>query len=317
MVDFLRELHERTEVPLKELLDWAEIPKGKFYDWVKRHGQENRHNADAPRSHYLLEEEKEAILAFQSNHPLVGYRALSYMMIDAGVAAVSPASVHRVLAAAGVIDAAATKTGGGRKGQGFVQPKRPHQHWHIDVAYLNLGGTFYYLCLVLDGYSRKILSWGIDESMTEADIEVVIERAREAYPKKRPRIISDNGPQFTAVAFKSYVRQCGMTHVRTSPYYPQSNGKLERLNRTVKQSLRPKRLNTLTDANKAVTDIVEHYNHHRLHHALGYVTPQVMLEGRQKEVFKERKKRILEARNQRMTTRREKKTMGDKFKTAA
>jgi hypothetical protein len=60
--------------------------------------------------------------------------------------------------------------------------------------------------------------------MTEADIEIILERAKELHPDAKPRIISDNGPQFIAKDFKEFIRISGMTHVRTSPYYPQSNG---------------------------------------------------------------------------------------------
>src|SRR5215469_11783545 len=84
---------------------------------------------------------------------------------------------------------------------------------HMDVSYLNIGGTFYYLCSVLDGYSRYIVNWDIRESMTEADIEIILQGAKEKYPEARPRIISDNGPQFIAKDFKEFIRISGMTHV--------------------------------------------------------------------------------------------------------
>jgi transposase InsO family protein len=58
--------------------------------------------------------------------------------------------------------------------------------------------------------------------MKEADVEVILERAKEKCPEAKPRIISDNGPQFIARDFKEFIRISGMTHVRTSPYYPQS-----------------------------------------------------------------------------------------------
>jgi transposase InsO family protein len=76
-----------------------------------------------------------------------------------------------------------------------------------------------------DGFSRYIVNWDIRESMTEADIEIILQGAKEKYPEARPRIISDNGPQFIAKDFKEFIRISGMTHVRTSPFYPQSNGK--------------------------------------------------------------------------------------------
>jgi len=123
-----------------------------------------------------------------------------------------------------------------KKGTGFEQPLAAHQHWHIDVSYINISGTFYYLCSILDGCSRYIVNWDLRESMTEADIEIIIERAKEKYPEARPRIISDNGPQFIAKDFKELIRISGMTHVRTSPYYPQSNGKIERWHKSLKES---------------------------------------------------------------------------------
>jgi len=128
-----------------------------------------------------------------------------------------------------------------KKGTGFVQPLAPHEHWHIDVAYLNLAGTFYYLCTLLDGYSRFIVHWELREAMTERDIEVIVQRALEKSPDARPRIISDNGAQFVSRDFRAFIRICGMTHVRTSPYYPQSNGKVERWHKTLKTTtIRPR-----------------------------------------------------------------------------
>ncbi len=160
------------------------------------------------------------------------------MMLDADIVAVSPSSVYRVLVNAGVMREWNRKPS--KKGTGFVQPLKPHEHWHIDVSYLNVSGTFYYLCAVLDGYSRQIVHWEIRESMKETEVEIILERAKEKHPDVKPRIILDNGPQFIAKDFKEYIRISGMTHVKTSPFYPQSNGKIERFHKTIKQeSIRP------------------------------------------------------------------------------
>jgi putative transposase len=106
---------------------------------------------------------------------------------------------------------------------------------------LDVSGTFYYLCSILDGYSRLIVHGEIREQMCERDVEIILQRAKERYPFATPRIISDNGPQFIAREFKEYIRLMGMTHVRTSPFYPQSNGKLERWHKSLKQEvIRPK-----------------------------------------------------------------------------
>lgn len=224
------------------------------------------------------------------------------MMLDADIAACSPSSVYRVLKEAGLLDRHNPKPT--TKGTGFVQPLRPHEHWHVDVSYLNLGGTFYYLCSVLDGCSRFIVHWEIRETMKEEEIELIIQRARERFPEATPRIISDNGPQFVAKDFKEFIRICGMTHVRTSPYYPQSNGKIERFHRTIKgDCIRPETPLSLEDARRIVARYVEQYNTVRLHSAIGYVTPQTKLDGREKTVFAERDRKLETARERRKEKR--------------
>jgi len=192
------------------------------------------------------------------------------------------------------------------KGTGFEQPLQPHQHWHIDVSYINVCATFYYLCSVLDGYSRSIVHWDLRESMKEADIEVILERAKEKYPKAKPRIISDNGPQLIARDFKEFIRISGMTHVRTSPYYPQSNGKIERWHKSLKsECIRPGTPLSLDDARRLVRGYVEHYNEIRLNSAIGYITPRDMLAGRQQEIHSERDRKLAAARQQRQVRRQQ------------
>jgi len=224
------------------------------------------------------------------------------MMLDDDVVAVSPSSTYRVLRNAGRLDRRWASPS--KKGTGFVQPLEPHQHWHIDISYINVGGTFFYLCSVLDGYSRYIAHWEIRETMTEQDVETILQRGLEKYPGHRPRIISDNGPQFIARDFKEFIRLTGITHVRTSPYYPQSNGKLERWHKSLKsEGIRPFSLADLDEARARVAAYVEYYNHVRLHSAIGYITPGDKLNGLAQVIFDERDRKLDEARARRQQTR--------------
>jgi len=302
IVDFVRRWSEKTELGAGRFLGWLSMTASKFYSWRERYGRVNEHNGWIPRDFWLEAWEKQAIVAFHLKNPLEGYRRLTFMMLDRDVVAVSPASVWRVLSQAGLL----AKWNGqpSRKGTGFEQPLGPHQHWHIDVSYLNICGTFYYLCSALDGYSRFIVHWDLRESMREADIEIILERAKEKYPQARPRIISDNGPQFIARDFKEFIRISGMTHVRTSPYYPQSNGKIERWHKSLKgECIRPGTPLSPEDARRLIQQYVDHYNTVRLHSAIGYVTPQDMLVGRQAEIHAARDCKLEEARRQRQLRR--------------
>jgi hypothetical protein len=137
------------------------------------------------------------------------------------------------------------------------------------------------------------------------DVEIVLQRAREKYPDAHPRIITDNGPQFIAKDFKEFIRLMGMTHVRTSPYYPQSNGKQERWHATLKQEcLRPGTPLSLEDARRIVAHFVARYNEVRLHSAIGYVTPKDKLEGRAEAILAERERKLQAARQRRAQMRR-------------
>ncbi|MEO7145904.1 MAG: transposase family protein [Bryobacteraceae bacterium] len=94
-----------------------------------------------------------------------------------------------------------------KKGTGLEQPLAAHGHWPIDVSYINLNGTFFYLCGVLDGFSRAPIHWDLRASMTDAEIEIILRRARGKHPEARPRIISDNGTQFIAGDFKEFIHR--------------------------------------------------------------------------------------------------------------
>jgi putative transposase len=298
IVAFISHCADGTEIPVSTFLKWLGLSRGRYYRWVARYGHENQHNAPVPRRFWLLQWEREAIIQYALNHPLEGYRRLTFMMLDEDVVACSPSSVYRVLKDAGLIRNKSAESS--RKGQGFNHPDRPHKHWHIDIAYLNVSGTFYYLCSILDGYSRMIVHWEIREQMCERDVEIILQRAKERYPLATPRVISDNGPQFIAKDFKEYIRLMGMTHVRTSPFYPQSNGKLERWHKSLKQEvIRPKVPLSLEDARCLVGEYVSYYNTERLHSAIGYITPQDKMEGRAQAIFEARREKLARAQTHR------------------
>jgi putative transposase len=302
VIDYVRYYSDKTEIAAADFIRGIGIARSKYYDWKKRYGKVNEHNAWIPRDFWLTDSERQAIINYHDDNPLEGYRRLCYMMIDDDIAAVSPSSVYRVLSNAGLLSKFNGKKS--KKGTGFVQPLEAHEHWHIDISYINICGTFYYMCSVLDGFSRFIVHWEIRETMKESDVEIILQRAHEKFPDAKPRIISDNGPQFISKDFKEFIRISGMTHVKTSPYYPQSNGKLERYHKTIKSTCI--RVNTplsLSDARRVVTDFVDKYNNRRLHSAIEYVTPADKLYGRAELIQAERDAKLAAARQARKVRR--------------
>jgi putative transposase len=295
VIDFIATWSQKTELPAGQFTRWLHLNPSKYFNWKTRYGKANEHHAQVPRDHWLESSEKQAIIDFAKLHPLDGYRRLTFMMLDQDLVAVSPSSTYRVFKQAGLLQ----QWNGGptKKGTGFIQPIEPHEHWHIDISHLNICGTFYYLCSVLDGCSRFIVHRELWESMTKAQVELVLQKAKEKYPLARPRIISDNGPQFIAKDFKEFVRISGMSHVRTSPYYPQSNGKIERWHKSLKsEAIRPKPSRTVEQTRKVVTQFVEECKTQRSHSGIGYVTPQARIEGRHVKIWEDRDRKLETAR---------------------
>ena len=302
VIDYVRYYSDKTEIAAGDFIRRIGIARSKYYDWKHRYGKVNEHNAWIPRDFWLTDFERQAIIDYYDDNPLEGYRRLCYMMIDADIVAVSPSSVYRVLSNAGLLKRWNGKKS--KKGDGFVQPLKAHEHWHIDISYINICGTFYYMCSVLDGFSRYIVHWEIREAMKESDVEIILQRAREKFPDATPRIISDNGPQFIAKDFKEFIRISGMTHVKTSPYYPQSNGKLERYHRTIKSTcIRANTPLLLDDCQRLVTDFVDRYNNVRLHSSIGYITPADKLYGRAETILAQRDAKLAAARQARKVRR--------------
>ncbi len=308
VMDFVNLWKQRTHLKESFFIEELGIGRSKFFNWRKRYGKINFHNCWIPRDFWIEDWEKKRIVEYYLAHPLEGYRRLTFMMLDEDVVAVSPSTTYRILKEAGFMRKWSRKQS--FKGTGFVQPDGHHQHWHVDISYLNICGTFYYLCSVLDGYSRYIVHHEIRESMKEFDVEIILQTAKEKLPHVRPRIITDNGPQFIARDFKEFIRISGMSHVTTSPYYPQSNGKIERWHGLLKtEAIRQKCPLSLEDAIRIVAEFVDYYCCRRLHSAIGYVTPLAKLQGLEKQIFAERDRKLDTARQQRKVIRISNKTI--------
>jgi transposase InsO family protein len=248
--------------------------------------------------------EQEAIIGFHLKNPLEGDRRLTFMMLDADVVAVSPASVWRVLKQAGLLSRWESKRS--RKKAGFEQPLHPHQHWHIDVSYINLCGTFYYLCSILDGFSRFLVHWDLRESMREADAEVILQRAKEKHPEAKPRVISDNGRSSLLATSRSSFASRARRTSEPRPIIPNRTESWKRWHKSLKsECIRPGTPLSLEDAKRLIQQYVDRYNNVRLHSAIGYVTPNDMLAGRQAKIHAERDRKLEAARLLRKSRRQQ------------
>lgn len=284
----------RTGWTLRRILKRLGLPKGRYYEWRKRAEADRLADRTTRGSVWslILPEEREAVIEYALEHPKEGYRRLAWMMVDEDVAYLSPTSVYRILSDADLLYRWKRSS---RSGVAPQKPTGPNERWHTDLMYLRVGDAWYFLVSVLDAYSRYVVHWELLTSMTALDVRCVIQEALER-TGARPRIVSDNGTQFTSREFKQLVRLFELEHIRIRTYHPESNGAIERFQRSTREALSEEELVNLVRARELIGRWIEHYNGKRLHASLNYLPPAEYYEGDPEKRLHERKEKLERAR---------------------
>ena len=240
---------------------------------------------------------------FALDHPTVGYKRLAWWMVDANVACLRPHQVHRVLAQLDLL---------GRRGalesMALKRPKpaeRPDEQWHIDLMYVGLPAGWFYLVDILDAYSRYLVHWSLNPTMTTDTVTLTVQEALDGLADRRdgePKIVHDSGSQFVGREWRTFVGAVGLTDIRTRVAHPQSNGRLERLHRTHREEAL---LGEATESYHAALDaFTRHaifYNTVRPHTALNYLPPVVYYRGDPEEHRQARESKLARALEARRT----------------
>ena len=149
----------------------------------------------------------------------------------------------------------------------------------------------YYLCTVLDDFSRYILAWRLAKTMTANDVIQTLDIARERIGlvepitvTHRPRLLSDNGSSFISSDLADYLKPFKIQHVRGAPYHPQTQGKIERWHRSLKNLVKLEHYYFPWHLEQAIASFVTFYNHRRCHESLNNMTPADVYFGRAQEV---------------------------------
>ena len=292
----LTKQQERTGFPLSRLLAWWGLSRSTFYGWAADQPAESRYNPAA-----ILAEEQSAVVAFRKQHKDVGYRKLTWLMNDEGIAALSESAVYSILSKQNLLGRWNSQGGVPAEKEYQYKPTKVHEHWHTDIAYVKVRGVFYFLIMMLDGYSRYVLDWDLMTDMTSRSVQDFVLRVREKHPQGSPMLINDNGSAFISRDFKMLVSRLDIQQVFTRRNHPETNGKAERWNGSVRQeALRPAAPDSYQDALRVIGDFVTFYNRNRLHAGIKFLRPIDLFEGKGEEVLERRRSRLADARLKRL-----------------
>jgi transposase InsO family protein len=296
LIGFVERMLKLDTYPQADILARLGLDRKRFARWKAKGDEPSVPHRPKPVDGFLNPEEKALIIKYYQQHPGDGYRRCTYMMQDERLIAVSPATVFLVLSVAG--EMRKPKHLPGRKG--FDQPSGPHHHWHTDFTAIKVGDRYWHLISVIDGYSRAVLSFGIFAQATSFEAQLVVQKACEIYNHDQTALISDNGSTFTAKKFIQFLKGHCVKSRFTSPYHPQSNGKIERWHKSIKwEAIYPGCPVTEDELRRIIAEYIKGYNEKRLHSAIGYLAPLDKLEGRGEAIQAQRKAFLLEQRQMR------------------
>jgi putative transposase len=293
-------LVEESELPVKRILAELDVPRSTFYRWYDRYkvaGYEGLADRKAgPRQFWnrIPDAVREHVVEVALERPDQSPRQLAWHITDTEGYVISETSVYRILKSYDLITSPAFDIV--KASDKFKNPtKRVNEMWQTDFTQFKvMGWGWYYLCTVLDDFSRYIIAWRLAPTMAATDVEETLLLAldftgvEEMQVKHRPRLLSDNGPAFIADALNEFLRPYDIQQVHGRAHHPQTQGKIERYHRSMKSIVK---LNTFFfpwELEQAIADFVAYYNYERYHESLDNVTPADVFFGRQEEVLTQR-----------------------------
>jgi len=295
-------LVEDSDLPVRETLRHLGVPRSTFYGWYQRYeseGFEGLHDqkpAPRPRWNAIPKAIQDEVLGMALESTELSPRELACRYTDEKRYFVSESSVYRILKAADLITSPAYVLLSAS--DAFQHPTtRVHEMWQTDFTYFRIvNWGWYYLSTVLDDFSRYIIAWKLSSTMGATDVTETLDEALAiagvdpVRVQHRPRLLSDNGSAYVSGELRDYLGKRRMDHTRGRPYHPQTQGKIERYHRTMKNVVKLENYYFPWELEAALRDFVAYYNNERYHESLDNVTPADAYFGRKYEVVSEREK---------------------------
>lgn len=288
---------EGSELGVKRTLEELGISRSTFYEWYRRYlseGFEGLKPKVPDRKSFwnkIPDKERQQVVETALEMTELSSRELAFYITDNQGWFISESSVLRILKERGLITSPAWIV---MAAADEFKDKTTgiHQQWQTDFTYFKIiGWGWYFLATVMDDYSRYIITWELCKNMESADAKRVVGEALKETgleTDNRPRLLSDNGSCYISQEFKKFINDKQMGHVRGAPYHPQTQGKIERYHRTMKNVVKLENYFFPDDLRAKLAEFVDYYNNKRYHESLNNVTPADVYFGRDKDLLNRR-----------------------------
>ena len=294
-------LVEQSSLPIKQTLNKLGIPRTTFYRWYDRYqtGGPEALEDQSPRSsrvwNRIPDDVRQRIVDLALDVPELSPRELAIRFTDAEKYFVSEASVYRLLKSLDLITSPAFIV---IKAANEFKDKTTaiNQLWQTDFTYLKvIGWGWMYLSTILDDFSRYIIAWKLCTTMKTSDVTETLSLALQAsgcdqaHIAHKPRLLSDNGSSYVSGELAEWLGDKKMGHVRGAPYHPQTQGKIERWHRTMKDKILLENYYLPSELESRIGEFINHYNTRRYHESLNNLTPEDVWLGRGETILQQRR----------------------------
>lgn len=287
-----------SELGVKRTLEELGISRSTFYEWYSRYltdGFDGLKPKVQKRSLFwnkIPAKERQRVVETALEMTELSPRELAFHITDRQGWFISESSVYRILKERNLITSPAWIVMSAAD-EFKNKTTRVHQQWQTDFTYFKIiGWGWYYLATVLDDYSRYIIAWELSTNMESADAMRIVNKALDnagISETNRPRLLSDNGSCYISNEFQKFIDDNDMKHVRGAPYHPQTQGKIERYHRTMKNVVKLENYFFPDDLRVKLKAFVDYYNNQRYHESLQNVTPADVYFGRVNQLLERRK----------------------------
>ena len=260
-------LVESSDLPLKRTVKELNVSKSTFYSWYNKflEGGPDALEDKKCRSTWnkIPESYRTKVIEVALDRSEDSPREVATFMTDNSGHFISESSVYRILKAVNLITSPnhiLVKAANEFKDK----TTRIHQMWQTDFTYFKVEGWgWFYLSSIMDDYSRFIIHHELCTTMKTPDVERNVEAAliKTGLPEgRRPKILSDNGSCYISEDIKAFMKEKGITQVHGAPNHPQTQGKIERYHRSMKNVVKLHHYYSLSDLKKAIDEYIEYYN---------------------------------------------------------
>jgi len=291
---------EGSQLGVKPTLRELQISPSTFYEWYRKYreygydGLANRKSSPHKFWNKIPESIRQQIVDIALEQTDKSPRELAWHITDTQGYFISESSVYRILKSYDLISSPHYIVMSAK--DKFQHPtKAVNELWQTDFTYFRVQGWgWYYLSTVMDDYSRYILSWKLCSTMSANDVKQTLDLAlskadiNKVRVVQKPRLLSDNGPCYISQNLKNYLDHQGMEHTRSAPYHPQTQGKIERYHRSIKNVINLQHYYFPGELEHQIEQFVKYYNNHRYHESLNNITPADMYYGKDKQIQSKR-----------------------------